>query len=54
MIRSLKMRLTPIDKWIGNTAGIGSYVYDATLIKEVISKRKIKMPDVLIVVSKVI
>jgi hypothetical protein len=40
VIRSLKMRLTPIDKWIGNTAGIGSYVYDATLIGESFKKNQ--------------
>ena len=52
VIRSLKMRLTPIDKWIGNAADIGSYIYDGTLIGEVISERflKIKMSDVLIMV----
>lgn len=38
VIRPLKARLASLDKWIRNTADIGSHTYDATLIVEVISK----------------
>ena len=30
VIRPLKARLVPIDKWTQNTADIGSHTYDAT------------------------
>lgn len=56
MIRSLKRRTTPMVNRLENTADIGSHVYDATLIEEVISKslQKIKLSSVLILVNKVI
>ena len=39
VIRSLKARSALLDTWIRNMADIGSYIYDATLIGEAISKR---------------
>lgn len=38
VIRPLKARSAPIDEWIRNTADVGSYVYDATLTGEIVSK----------------
>jgi hypothetical protein len=39
VIRSLKARSAPIDEWIRTMAGIGSHVYDAIQIAEIILKR---------------
>lgn len=53
VIKPLKARLASIDKWIRNTADIGSHTYDATLI-EVISKGfKKRLSNVLTWASKV-
>ena len=57
VIRALKTRSAPIEEWIKDTADLGSHVYDANIIGEVISKshlRSIKMSDSLIVVNKII
>ena len=39
MMRPLKARSAPIDEWIRTMAGIGSHVYDAIQIAEIILKR---------------
>lgn len=36
--QAFKGKIAPIDEWTTNTADIGSHVYDATLLGEVISK----------------
>ena len=38
VIRTLKAKLSPIDKWIRNTADTGSHVNDAALIERIFYK----------------
>ena len=55
VIRALKARSAPIEKWIRNTADIGSHDYDSTWIGELTSKNfKKNQRDVLIGVNQVI